>query len=188
MKRILLGGLSGGIVLFVWGFVSWMVLPWHNVTLNAFGDENAMVAAVAANAPTRGIYMIPGEQEMAGLSAEEKAAFAEAGRKRMAEGPFVFAAVSPQGAGGMGPALIGSFLIQFLGAMLATLLLLRAMAMPYLAKVAFVMLLGLFAGIVAHAPYWNWWGFPADYTLVAIADLVIGWFLAGLVIARVTTN
>jgi hypothetical protein len=171
--------------LFVWGFVSWVVLPWHNATLNAFTDENAMVAAIAANAPTRGMYMIPGGHAAPGLTEEEKRAVEGANMKRMEEGPFVFAAVSPHGTAGMGPAMIGSFIIQFLAAALATFLLMRATAMPYLAKVAFVMLLGLFGGIITHVPYWNWWGFPADYTLVMIADLVIGWFLAGLVIARV---
>lgn len=30
------------------------------------------------------------------------------------------------------------------------------------------------------------WGFPLDFTLASIADLVIGWFLAGLVIAKVS--
>lgn len=188
MKSVLLGGLLGGVVLFVWGFVSWTVLPWHNTTLNAFGDESAMIGTVAANAPKRGIYMIPGERNSSGLTEEEKKAHEEASMKRMVEGPFVFAAVSPQGTAGMGPAMIGAFVIQFLGAALATFLLMRATAMPYLARAAFVMLLGLFAGIVTHAPYWNWWGFPADYTLVMSADLVIGWTLAGLVIARIAKN
>jgi hypothetical protein len=33
-------------------------------------------------------------------------------------------------------------------------------------------------------PYWNWWHFPAGYTLVCAADLLIGRLLAGLVLAR----
>jgi hypothetical protein len=33
-------------------------------------------------------------------------------------------------------------------------------------------------------PYWNWWYFGTAYTLVAFADLVIGWLAAGLVLAR----
>jgi hypothetical protein len=41
---------------------------------------------------------------------------------------------------------------------------------------------------VTHVPYWNWWSFPEEYTLVAMADLAVGWFLAGLVIARVATR
>ena len=31
----LAGALVGAVVYFVWGFVSWMVLPWHNDTVRA---------------------------------------------------------------------------------------------------------------------------------------------------------
>jgi hypothetical protein len=186
MKRILLGGLLGGIVLFVWGFVSWAVLPWHEATLNVVSNEDAVLGAIAANATKRGIYLIPGAPDTTGLSDEEAERREQEAMKKMGEGPFVFAAVTPGRSPGMGAALAGSFVIQFVSAALATFLLMRASAMPYLARTAFVMLLGLFAGIVVHLPHWNWWGFAMDYTLVGIADLVIGWFLAGLVVARAT--
>lgn len=28
-KSLILGGILGGLVLFIWGFISYMVLPWH---------------------------------------------------------------------------------------------------------------------------------------------------------------
>ncbi|MEM7313055.1 MAG: DUF2760 domain-containing protein [Planctomycetota bacterium] len=37
--------------------------------------------------------------------------------------------------------------------------------------------------IIGHVSYWNWMPFPLDYTLAFVADVVIGWFLAGLAIA-----
>ena len=32
-KSLLLGALLGGLTLFAWGAFSYMILPWHNMTL-----------------------------------------------------------------------------------------------------------------------------------------------------------
>ena len=47
----------------------------------------------------------------------------------------------------------------------------------------FVTLLGCLAWVVVYLPYWNWYGFPIDFTLAALAEYAIGFFLAGLVLA-----
>ena len=72
-RSFLMGGFVGGVVLFVWGAVSWMVLPWHNMTLNTFTDEDKVANVLIANAPVRGIYVYPGEAHVPGLSEDEKA-------------------------------------------------------------------------------------------------------------------
>jgi hypothetical protein len=33
--------------------------------------------------------------------------------------------------------------------------------------------------------YWNWYGFPTDFTTGAALDEIIGWFLGGLVLAAI---
>jgi len=45
--------------------------------------------------------------------------------------------------------------------------------------------LGIFVSIVAHLTYWNWMGFPLDYTIAMMVDVIVGWILAGLGIAAV---
>jgi len=39
----------------------------------------------------------------------------------------------------------------------------------------------IFAG--GHLDEWNWWGFSNAYIAMQLGVLLIGWFLAGLVIA-----
>jgi len=51
MKRNLLSSLLAGVVLFIWSFFSWAVLPWHNAVANQFSDEVAISQALKANAP-----------------------------------------------------------------------------------------------------------------------------------------
>ena len=44
------GALFGGLTLFVWGFVSWTVLPWHNMTFSTFTDEDEVAGSVSPTA------------------------------------------------------------------------------------------------------------------------------------------
>jgi hypothetical protein len=52
-------------------------------------------------------------------------------------------------------------------------------------RVACVTLVGILASIITLVPYWNWYGFPEDFTLAQIIENTIGWFLAGVVLALI---
>src|SRR5213594_2170835 len=194
LKSLSLGGLIGGLVLFAWGVVSWMLLPWHLATLEKFKDEDKVAQALTANATKSGVYLLPnvhkhepGMPEAKAKKAETKRKKAEAeGMKRMIQGPFMFAAVSLQGTSGSGAALPVQLVTSIVSAFLATWLLMNATLPGYWPRVGFLVVLALTAGVICHVPDWNWWGFSAGYTAVAFADLLIGWTLAGLVIAKVT--
>ena len=53
-------------------------------------------------------------------------------------------------------------------------------------RVGFVAMAALAAGVFIHVPYWNWYGFSTAYTLVQMAELVVGGLLSGIVIAWAT--
>jgi hypothetical protein len=210
LKALSLGGLIGGLVLFAWGVVSWMLLPWHLATLEKFKDEAKVAQALTANATKSGVYLLPnvhkhepGMPEAKAKKAEAKGKKAEAkqkkaeverkkaeaeGMKRMIQGPFMFAAVSLQGTSGSGAALPIQLVTSIVSAILATWLLMNATLPSYWHRVGFLVVVAVTAGVICHVPDWNWWGFSAGYTAVAFADLIIGWTLAGMVIAKVTAS
>ena len=37
--------------------------------------------------------------------------------------------------------------------------------------------------IMILVPYWNWYGFPPDFTLGQIIEHAVGWLLAGIALA-----
>ncbi|MBI1870630.1 MAG: hypothetical protein HYS07_05470 [Chlamydiae bacterium] len=185
MKK-LIGGVLGGVVLFIWGMISWMVLPWHNSTMASFTNEAAVETALMANAPQQGIYVLPGCNHIdTSLSAEEKKALQKKNYEKMEKGPFAFVVMNPQGTGTMARSMGRGLAIQILAALLMSCLVFRVGAERFSCRVGLVVMVALIAGIVCELPSWNWWGFPLPYTLVSMADLLIGWFLAGLVIAKV---
>jgi len=44
-KQMILGTVLGGIVLFVWGAIAWMFIPWPGQPLRAFKNEDAVMRA-----------------------------------------------------------------------------------------------------------------------------------------------
>lgn len=184
-KSLLLGGLLGGLVLFVWNSISWNVLPWHMMTFEKFKDEATIAQALTVNALRPGVYLLPNAHKHdPGVTEEQKKAEEVEGMKRMIQGPLMFASVSLQGFEGIGPALLIQLVTGIVGTLLATWLLLQTRPMGYWDRVGFLVVISLVVAVIAQLPYWNWWNFSTSYTAVTIADLLIGWFLASLVIAK----
>src|SRR2546427_13216093 len=89
LKSLLLGGILGGLVLFAWGVVSWMLLPWHLATLEKFKDEAKAAQPLTANATKSSDYLLPnvhkhkpGMQEAQAKKAEPKGKKSEAKGKK----------------------------------------------------------------------------------------------------------
>ncbi len=171
MKTYIKKGFLAGLVLFFWGAFSWMVLPWHGATLHSFINGPAVASGLEANVLQSGIYVTP----MGMDSSQDKAHQA-----------YIFASVHLQGMpSSMIPALIISLLIQMVAAILVAYMLSKTTGLTYFKRVKFVGFFGLAAGIVTYLPLWNWFCFDASYTFVMMADLLIGWILAGLVLAKI---
>ncbi len=170
MKKNALLSLAAGLVLFVWGFVSWAVLPWHMMVANKFTDEGAVSRVLKDNSPRTGVYYLPFSEKDHGPN--------QVG---------AFANVLPQGTDmNMGKQMSIGLVTQIVSAFLVLSLVSMTTGLTYWRKVGFFSLVGLTIGFVSHAPYWNWFGFPTSYVIVTILDILIGWILAGLAIAKFT--
>jgi hypothetical protein len=173
LKTSIIGGVVGGLILFVWAALSWTVLPWHMLTLHSFKDPAAVAQIVQVNAPQSGIYLVPAPTQEATPT----------------QGPLVFASVHLPGmSSSMVPSLVIELAIQIIAAFLVTWMLTKTKDLNYFSRIGFVLVFALTANVVTELPYWNWFYFDATYTLVMFVDLLIGWFLAGLVLAKLTAR
>jgi hypothetical protein len=184
LTSVLLAALVGGVVVFVWGAISWMALPWHHATYSHFTDEEAVVRALESNAPATGVYGIP-QGDCRGLTPEEKKAKQAAMMERMKRGPMVLAVVVRKGMSSMAPHMVRGFVIGVVVSGLLAWLLTRSASVGLLDRALFVALSALAGTLAVRLNEWNWHGFPARYTVVNILDGFVGWFLAGLAIAAV---
>ena len=85
-----------------------------------------------------------------------------------------------------GGQLARSFVFDILSALAVAWLLSRAAAKSFRGRLVFVVVAGaVIAALMTDLANWNWFAYPADYTLASMADKIIGWGLAGLALAAI---
>ncbi len=71
-KKIVMAGVLGGIVLFLWQWVSHMLLPLGDAGIKRMENEEAVIAALQPNIPQPGFYFFPAPDNKPGMSSEQK--------------------------------------------------------------------------------------------------------------------
>ncbi len=180
---------AGGLVLFGWSAISWMVLDWHETepVMNAFVDQEQALKTLTINAPESGNYLVPFIPKLREGNTPEHERTRARTASSMQAGPMAFVVVR-HGPLEMGRTFGIQLAIFIAGALLASIVVKSARPLPYWRRVLLVIAVGGAVAIVGHLPSWNWWGFSTSYTLIQVADCLIGFGLAGLVIAAIARN
>lgn len=182
VKKLVKGALIGGFTVFIWSMFSWMVFPWHAQTYFKFTDEAEVAKVLKENAPQSGIYLLPNTSHYSNKTPTKEMRKAE---EILKTGPFVFASIKLGGMKKMGATtLMISLCSYILAAAVVSWMLLQTQGLRFLEKTFFVAMIGLLTAILGVLPTWNWWHFSTAYTLVTCLNLVIGWALAGLLMAK----
>jgi len=185
-KRIILAGVLGGIALFLWESVAHMALPLGDTGVKTLGNEDAVRASLKQNISEAGFYFFPAGGMAPGLTAEQRRAAEEKAEQQWRTEMSGIMVVHPRGRDvTLGRQLTIQAITDILVGLVAAALLAQALWLPYWGRVAFVGLLGLIPFLATELPYWNWYGFPTDYTFAQLTIHVIGFLVAGLVIAAV---
>lgn len=171
--RVVVAGVLAGLVVFVWGAISHMALPIGEIGVAPLPGQEKLLPVLTQDLTQRKIHVFPWY--------EDEARHLEAYRTQ-AHGIL---AVSPPGAPfSMGRALAFEGLSNAVCGVLAAFLF-AAMA-PALAtlgtRLAFGAVLGAFASMGIDFSYWNWYGFPTEYLAAQLADQIVAWSLASLVL------
>ncbi len=182
-KRVILGGVLAGILVFNWGFLAHMVLPLGETGVNMLPDEQAVMDSIKSTVKESGLYYFPGMKSMKEASESEMAAWTA----KVKQGPVGILVVQTQGSEGITPRLLLTELgTNIASALLAALVLSQVRVnSTFLTRVGIVTLLGIFAFVTVHVPNWNWYSYPTDYIAAKAVEHTVGWFLAGLVLAAI---
>ena len=181
-KKLIKYALIGGFTVFIWSLFSWMVLPWHAQSLHRFSDELEVAEVLQKNAPESGIYILPNTSHYSNRTPTKEIKRAQ---EILKKGPLMFASIELRGMKKMEfTPLLLSLCSCVLAAGIAAWMLLQTQDLCFLERAFFVALIGLLVAILGIFPAWNWWHFSTSYILVTCLDLLIGWTLAGLLMAR----
>jgi hypothetical protein len=180
MGRVVLAGLAGGVVVFVWGAVAHMMLPLGEMGVRQLPSEDKVVGTMKDAIREPGFYFFPGIDRSKAAEAEQKA-----WEKKIKEGPTGVLIIHPEGGEAMSPRQLGTELGSNIVSALLAAFVLTQVRSGYGMRVLLVTLMGIFGFSSISVSYWNWYGFPSDFTIAEAITETVGWLLAGLVLAAI---
>lgn len=188
-KRIVLAAVLGGLAMFLWSSIAHMALGLGSLGVQDIPNEQAMLGVMKSNLPQSGFYFFPGLGLAAGASRAERNAAMNVYQQKVANGPSGILIYHPSGqkaiSAGQLLTELGTNVVQ---ALLAATLLAFAGLRSYGARVGFVALAGVMAGITTNISYWTWYGFPGSYTAGYAFTEIMGYVCIGLVAAAIVKN
>jgi hypothetical protein len=188
--KILLAGVLGGIVMFIWTSIAHMFLPLGEAGIREIPNEAAVLDAMKSNiGENRGLYIFPGPGLGANPTREQKHEAMKHMNEKLATNPSGIMMYYPPGRSfSMGRSLGIEFGTELLESILVVFLLAQTRIDNFIGRVGFVFVAGILAAIATNVSYWNWYGFPKRYTVAYMFIQVVGFlcvgFVAGLMLRR----
>src|SRR5256886_2099684 len=185
--KILLAGIFGGIIMFIWTSIAHMALPLGEAGLGEIPNESAVLSAMQSNIGDQtGLYIFPGRGLGKNATRQEKEeAMKHMGEKIAANPSGILMYHAPGRPLALGKLLGVEFGTELLEAILVVFLLAQTRIASFAGRVGFVLVAGILAAIATNVSYWNWYGFPCVYTASYILIQIVGFFLVGIVAASV---
>ncbi len=179
MKRIMIAGFVGGVVIFMWGAVAHLATPLGTMGIRQIPDESFVVVSLRNSITEKGLYFVPGRDMTKSMTPKDEKVWEE----KLKEGPTGLLLVNPAGGEAMSLKELGTeFATNIVAALVGAFLISRVVG-SYFSRAFFSMLVGLVGWLSISVPNWNWYGYPTEFTLAAGIEEVVGGLLAGLVIA-----
>ena len=183
--RILLAGVVGGIVMFVWTSIAHMALPLGEAGIREIPNEATVVSAMQGSIGQQsGLYIFPGPGVGKNTTRQEKNEAMKRIGEKMAANPSGILMYHPAGR----PFTIGKWLgTEFFTELIEAILLVSVLAQTRVARFAgrigVALVIGVLAAISTNVSYWNWYGFPSVYTASYMCIQIVGFLLVAVVAA-----
>lgn len=181
-KQVALGTIVGAITIFIVSSIWHLVLPLAETGVHGIPHEDVVMLAMRGTINEPGIYIFPGIDVTKQNDPAEQKRYAE----KFQKGPTGLIIFQPGGKEFSFPKLlVNQFLFQLMAAFVVTVLLSMSAVPSYVQRVLFVALVAVFGSLVIDLPYWNWYGFPGNYTFEHLSEMALTWGTTGLAIAAV---
>lgn len=182
--RAFLAAILGGIVMFIWSFVAHDLLPLGETGMRQLNNEDQILDTLKTNlGDAAGIYHFPGHMAGPNATRQEKAEAIKRAMEKAASGPTGILIYQPSRRFSFGKLLGVEFATELLEAILAVFLLTQTRIQSFGGRVGFVVVVGILAVITTNIPYWNWYGFPSNYSAAYMFTEIAGFLCVGIIAA-----
>jgi hypothetical protein len=170
--RVLIAGVVAGLAMFVWSAIANTATPLGTLGISKSAPEGVILTTLHRVLGEEGaLYVLP-SVAMSGKAPNGPSAFL------VYNGPASDFGITPA-------KLAGELLVEVAAAIIAAWLLSMTRLSGFAGRVGFVTALGLLAAGMTNASNALWFGFPPAYVLGYAAIQMIGFVIAGVVIAAV---
>jgi hypothetical protein len=185
--KILLAGVLGGIVMFVWTSIAHMALPLGEAGIREIPNESSVLSAMQSNIGDQtGLYIFPGPGLSKDATREQKNEAMKHMDEKVAANPSGILMYHPPGRPfAFGQWLGVEFATELLQAILIVFLLAQTQIASFAGRLGFTVIAGSLAAITTNVSYWNWYGFPGVYTVSYMCIEIVGFVLVGVVAALI---
>jgi hypothetical protein len=143
--------------------------------MESLPEEELLVGTMEAVISEPSIYFFPGMSDAP--TPEETQLWMQ----KYEAGPIGILVYRPTGFKPMTSQLIWQLLTNIAAVLIAACLLSHT-AMGYWKRVLFVTLIGLVGWFAILISYMVWYLFPGSFTVAALVDIILGWFVTGLAV------
>lgn len=174
MKKAIIGGLLGGLVLFIWQFLSWGPLNIHRSQMDYTPKQDQILKALADLDLKEGEYFLPNVPS--GATAEEYTEY----QNDMINKPYATIMYGKAATNTMGMNMFRGFIINFFSVFLLCYLLLANPKLDFKITLLSFIIVGLISYMTV--PYLKSIWFKTN-SIPNLIDAVVQWGLAGLLLA-----
>jgi hypothetical protein len=172
MKKLIIGSLVGGLILFVWQFFSWTISSLHTNAYQYTPNQHAIMQTLSTQLTKDGGYMVPSLPE--GASMEEQEKFMEACKGK----PWAVISWHQSNDANMGMNIVRGLIVDLLIVAFFCSILTRIHNLNFVS----ILIASLFTGMIVflNVPYTNHIWFQSHDLLGYFVDLIVGWGLLGV--------
>jgi hypothetical protein len=172
MKKLIIGSLVGGIILFFWQFLSWTVLNLHYSATQYTPNQDAIIQTLSTQLDKDGGYMVPGLPRDA--TREQHEAAMESGKGK----PWAVISYHKAEDTNMGMNMVRGLIVDILIIAFFCSIISRMNALNFTA----ILISALFTGMIVflNVPYTNHIWFKTFDLLGYFIDMLVGWGLCGV--------
>ncbi|MEO6691503.1 MAG: hypothetical protein ABIO44_04110 [Saprospiraceae bacterium] len=171
MKKEIIATIVGAIILFVWQFLSWSILPVHQSEYGYSANQDQIMTCLTQNLSESGTYMLPGSPP--GTSHEE----AEKDMEKHLNKPWATIHYHSSFEMSMGMNMLRGFAVDLLAIFLLTWLLRKSSSINIKTAVTSSVAIGLIGYLTI--PYLNSIWFPTN-SLGHLVDAIASWGIVGV--------
>ncbi|HTA27175.1 MAG TPA: hypothetical protein VK809_05270 [Bacteroidia bacterium] len=186
MKKFIIGSLVGTVLIFVWSFASWELLPVHVHSFNYTPKQDSVMKMLDKALPTSGAYMLPtaDNRNVESINSTYMKAMEENMKSMTGKSNAIIFYTKNTPA--MDPMqIVRGIIIDLFAVMSAIIILVLAKdrLRTFFMRFWVILLIGFIVALNSYLLDWNWMGFPWHFIKRQLVDVFVEWSLVGLWLA-----